>query len=50
MTGFSAASLAMANAIAATYGTTFGTAMGHLATDIANSTAWGGLGALSNGQ
>jgi hypothetical protein len=40
MSGWSGATLAMADAIAAAYGTSLNTALGHLATDIANSTAW----------
>jgi hypothetical protein len=50
MTGWSGATFAMANQIAASFGTTLDTALSHLATDIANSTAWGGLQALSSGQ
>jgi hypothetical protein len=50
MTGWSGATFAMANSIAASYGTSLNVALGHLATDIANSTAWGGMGALSSGQ
>jgi hypothetical protein len=50
MTGWSGATLAMANQVAASFGTSLNTALGHLATDIANSTAWGGMTALGSGQ
>src|SRR4051794_22977601 len=40
MTGWSGATFAMANALAASYGTTLDVALGHLSADIANSTAW----------
>ena len=51
MTGWSGATFAMADdQVVAAFGTTLDVALGHLATDIANSTAWGGLGALSSGN
>jgi hypothetical protein len=50
MSGWSGATLAMANTIAAAYGTSLDVALGHLSHDIAASVAWGGQGALSSGQ
>jgi len=46
-TGWSGATFAMANTIAAGYGTSLDVALGHLAHDIAASTAWGGQDALA---
>jgi hypothetical protein len=50
MTGWSGATFAMANTIAAAFGTSLNAALGHLAHDIGISMAWGGMGALSSGQ
>ena len=48
--GWSGASLGVATAIASSYGVNLNTALGHLAHDIAASTAWGGVTALETGQ